>query len=51
VLNNLGDILRKTGKYAESITQSRRAMELARQTGNGFTNWQLAVRTWVKLTN
>jgi hypothetical protein len=34
VINNLGDILRKTGKYPEGITQSRKALELALQTGN-----------------
>jgi tetratricopeptide (TPR) repeat protein len=34
VINNLGDILRKTGKYAQGIMQSRRAMALAEQTGN-----------------
>jgi tetratricopeptide (TPR) repeat protein len=32
VLNNLGDILRKTGRYQEGIVQTRRALMLALQT-------------------
>ena len=32
VLNNLGDVLRKTGRYQEGIQQTRRALMLALQT-------------------
>jgi len=34
VINNLGDVLRKTGHYAESIKQSRIAYNLAQQSNN-----------------
>ncbi len=34
VINNLGDVLRKTGKYAASIVESRKALTLAKNLGN-----------------
>lgn len=36
VVNNLGDVLRKTGKYEASIVQTRKAFNLAQQTGNTY---------------
>ncbi|MBL4676637.1 MAG: hypothetical protein JKY70_10600, partial [Mucilaginibacter sp.] len=35
-INNLGDILRKTGKYKESLVQTRHALQLATQMGNVY---------------